>query len=154
MKIAISFDVDGVLLPNPLADTVFKDLTASLAQEIASRRGWSLVRAEGEVRRRIREEFRHRLCSSDYPVEAFDWDAIFTQVGRELGATQSIDMSLAKNCGKSGDWLWDDSSELKDMAPCAIMGLVPSTPLSKEADNAFQLCADYTPNSSRLPGAG
>lgn len=92
MRIAISFDVDGVLLPDPLADTVFKELGARLAREIASRQGWPLARAEEELRRRIREEFRHRLGDRDYPVEAFDWDAIFTQVGQELGATQSIDI--------------------------------------------------------------
>jgi len=92
MTIVISFDLDGVLLPDPLEDTVFEDLIIRLAQEIAPLQGWSRSQAEEEVRRRVWEEFHRQSRAGYYPVEAFDWDAIFIRVSRALGARQAVDI--------------------------------------------------------------
>jgi len=91
VETTISFDLDRVLLPEPLKDTVFADLVDRLAQEVGPRWGWSPMRAREEIRRRVWQEFTRQSHNGHHSVEAFDWDANFGRVAQVLGATQAID---------------------------------------------------------------
>ena len=92
-EITISFDLDRVLLPEPLKETVFANIIDNMAQEIGPRWAWSHNRAREEIRHRIRQEFSRQSHNGHHSVEAFDWDANFERVAQVLGvAHQTFDI--------------------------------------------------------------
>ena len=91
-EITISFDLDRVLLAEPLKDTVFANIIDNMAQEIGPRWAWSHNRAREEIRHRIRQEFARQSHNGHHSAKAFDWDANLGRVARDLGSTQVIDI--------------------------------------------------------------
>lgn len=88
----ISFDLDGVLLDDPLADTLFREVIEDLARQIAPRWGWPLERAIEEIRQRLGNRYRQLLRHPATEVAAYNWESHFHAVGQELGAIHPVDL--------------------------------------------------------------
>lgn len=87
-RLAIGFDLDGVLMRNPFETCViprFQQLMAA-APALA---GTEPEAARVEARRRMGVEWRRRMSVGD-EVGAYDWDGIYRTVATELGAGHEI----------------------------------------------------------------
>jgi len=105
-RIAVGFDLDGVLMRNPFETCVVPRLAALLA---ATRglAGLDEEEAARAVRRRVSGGWQRRMLEGDL-VSAYDWDAIYREVARELGGAPELagDIDVAtwvvECCGQDG----------------------------------------------------
>lgn len=105
-RIAVGFDLDGVLMRNPFETCVVPRLAALLA---ATRglAGLDEEEAARAVRRRVSGGWQRRMLEGDL-VSAYDWDAIYREVATELGGAPDlvggIDVAgwVVECCGQDG----------------------------------------------------
>lgn len=87
-RLAVGFDLDGVLMRNPFESCVIPRLQDLLATAPALAE-LEPQAARAEARRLVGLEWRRRMSVGD-EVGAYDWDGIYRAVTTELGASESV----------------------------------------------------------------
>jgi FMN phosphatase YigB (HAD superfamily) len=97
--VAVSFDLDGVLMPSPLRQTVFASLWKVLGEFWAHEQGISLEEAQAQLADMVGAQRNRRIAAGDL-VGAYDWDAIIGSVAWSLGYGQgfSIAQMVEERC--------------------------------------------------------
>ncbi len=90
--VAVSFDLDGVLMPSPLRQTVFAQLSKVLGEFWAYKQGISLEEAQAQLVDMVWGQRSRRIAAGDL-VGAYDWDAIISSVARSLGYGQGFSIA-------------------------------------------------------------
>lgn len=97
--VAVSFDLDGVLMPSPLRRTVFASLSKVLGEFWAQKQAISLEEAQAQLADMVGAQRSRRIAAGDL-VGAYDWDAIIGSVARSLGYREgfSIAQMVEERC--------------------------------------------------------
>lgn len=88
-RLNIGFDLDGVLIRNPFASCVIPRLQRLLSGP----NGFQAGTGGDVVLQRIGQAWRGRMATGDL-ASAYDWDGIYREVSRDLGADEAVEESI------------------------------------------------------------
>jgi putative hydrolase of the HAD superfamily len=88
--LVISFDLDHVLVPDPIGRGVFPRVLADLARALATADTRPDTPTAEELHHLVWNEFRQRIRTRQDAIDTYDWDDIFTVVARRYGLDQPV----------------------------------------------------------------